>query len=201
MSRLLFITIFLLPIFANANDKIWEWETKDDGVDVYLRAVAGTDTQAFKAVTTMQASKQDIYAKIINVPSYIHWMADCYSATLIKQINDEEYIARFIIDSPWPVQDRDIVFHRYREITATGDLLLKFDVESEHLAVDDEYVRVTKGHGYFLVQDTDQAGMSKVTYEMYVEPAGDLPSWLANAVVTDSPITTLTQLRKLVTVK
>jgi hypothetical protein len=188
----------IIPLLAVADESNWKWEVNEHNVDVYLSSIPGTDAQAFKAITKMNAQKQVIFSKLIDVSSYTKWMADCVSATVIKAINENEYIARFVNDSPWPVQDRDVVFHRYHEVTPSGGLLLKFKVESHHVAENESYVRITTGHGYFLVEDTDQENVSLVTYEMYVEPGGDLPAWMVNAVVTDSPIETLSKLSWLV---
>lgn len=55
-------------------------------------------------------------------------------------------------------------------------------------------IRVTQLKGqWILVPKGDQ--LTEVTYQLEAEPAGDIPSWLANQFVIDAPMVSLRTLR------
>ncbi len=70
-------------------------------------------------------------------------------------------------------------------------------LQSEMVATNANMIRIDKMSGYWGFEPLKD-GNVKVTYEMGVDPGGDLPVWLVNALVVDIPFYTLKNLRDLV---
>ena len=175
----------------------WEQAINDSDLAVYIKSIPGKDTKAFKAFTYIQAPKEKIFERVKDLPSYCDWFADCGGARFLKVINDKESIGYFINKTPWPVDDRDATFHRTLSTTASGGLKLRLVAETGHLEEQACCVRLNDADGYILVEDHIAGESSKVTYEFYSDPGGDIPAWLINSMITQSPETTLRNLKAL----
>ena len=189
--------VVALPVFADEQQG-WELHAESDGVRVYLREVEGERFKQFRATVEIKAAPETVFAWIKDVSGYCQWTADCGGAVLLQQVSANEEIAHLISDAPWPVQDRDTVFHRRLSETQQGGLVPSFVAEAEHLPLQDCCIRVQHAYGVMRVDPTERAGVSQMTYELFADPAGRLPSWLANYVVTEAPVKTLQNLRALV---
>ncbi len=60
------------------------------------------------------------------------------------------------------------------------------------------HVRLRDAWGTYLLEPTDSE-KTKITWQQYVDPAGALPRWLVNSMLTDLPYRSLKAFRELVT--
>ena len=78
----------------------------------------------------------------------------------------------------------------------------------------EKHIRITNAHGSYLLEpllpeadmDGDDNGnqgrvqqRSRLTWQQYIDPAGSLPSWIVNRMLTDLPYKSLQAFRKLIT--
>ena len=124
------------------------------------------------------------------------WLQDCSESTLVKRIDSHDFYLYQRTEAPWPVSDRDYVVHM--NISQNSDdfsILISFEASVEESKTDEDCVPITQLKGYwrFTPQSADSVF---VEYETSADPAGDLPSWLANSFVVDQPLGSLTKLRE-----
>ena len=60
------------------------------------------------------------------------------------------------------------------------------------------YVRITDAFGYYLFQPLAE-NRTRMTWQLYVDPAGSLPAWVVNNMLTEIPHLSLKNFRRLVT--
>lgn len=198
ISLLLSSLLLSTSTLCIAADEEWRLGSDEDGILVELKDLPEKSLTRFKATTTIKANKEQIFDYVKDLPNYCTWFADCGEARFVKKISETESIGYFVNTAPWPVESRDATYHRTLSVTANGGLRLDLVAQSGHLPEQDCCIRIQDAKGYILVEDGSEPGHSIVTYEFYYDPAGDVPLWLVNSMITENPTNTLENLRDLI---
>ena len=191
IATLLATVVFSLPAFSA--DTGWELDKEDDdiGLKIYTRAVEGSNLKEFKGEMLVETRLSSLAALLLDGKSAPKWMHNCEKFEVVEQFDPQTAVVYFINGAPWPVSDRDAVIHS----TMTQDpdtLAVTADIKAlpERLPLDDDYVRIPKMKGGWKFTPAED-GKINVVYQVHAEPGGGLPSWLANAVVVDTPYNTM----------
>jgi hypothetical protein len=193
-----FILLILLfsPILAAEN---WVLEKKNSGIAVYLREVPGSHLKEYRGITYLKDTTLESIEKLFeDTDSYTRWMHNCIEAKLLKMINENERYTYIVIDSPWPVKDRDVITYSKVVLRSkTRGMKIAISGRPKYVPERSDCIRIQKMKGYWLFQPHPD-GTIKVTYQIHSEPGGHLPDWLANATVVDIPYNTLLKLKTVI---
>ena len=121
--------------------------------------------------------------------------------SLVEQIESEEPGAKhvhMVLDLPWPLKDRDVV----AALTPLHDeegqrLILTLTGKPAWIPADRKYVRVPNFASSYTLRYGLEGGVH-VTLESTIDPGGSIPGWMMNYSITDMPVKTLTNMRRLV---
>ena len=197
LPLMMLLCLTALASAGTPEDGDWVLQKDQDGIRVYTRTVAGSDFAAFRGETVLDTDLSTLVAVHTDVDYVKDWLKDCTHSELIGEFDPDGYHAYFRTDAPWPVSDRDYVL-RY-EIDQDPESLavtLPFETEVAVRPESNECVRMTELVGFWKMTPLDN-GRVQVVYEVSrADPAGDLPSWLANAFVVDQPFETLRKLAR-----
>ncbi|MNJ60832.1 START domain protein [compost metagenome] len=97
-------------------------------------------------------------------------------------------------DLPWPASPRDMVIKVQTERTDDGGLIRHLSADPGKLESMPGLIRVSQLSGLWSLVPKGER-LTEVTYQLEAEPAGDIPSWLANQFVIDAPMVSLRTLR------
>jgi ribosome-associated toxin RatA of RatAB toxin-antitoxin module len=187
--------MFLFTAFNLSETTSWTKAKEKDGVTVYTRDVEGSELKEFKAYTTVNASLNEVLKVLTNFETYPKWMHNYSNTKLLKKINDDEYIYYAVMDAPWPVWDRDVVIHFKKQKTDYGYIV---HVKNKNSYMDEKEDCVRMKHFEGTWQLHDQNGKTKVISQVHADPSGKIPTWLANNIMVDGPISTLSSMQKMV---
>lgn len=183
-------------LFATVHIKAQDWSLSKDknDVKVYTRSVAGEALKEYKVITVLNCSKEQAIQNIMNWGNYVNWLDGCIEARLLKRIGDDESIGYYVVDAPWPVSDRDLIISLKRRIDGPKTYI---DITAlpTYMAEKDGLLRLKRFNGYWTIVDLGN-GRVEVTQQMWADPGGSIPSWLANATVTDNPYNSFSNLKK-----
>lgn len=196
-KKLYFALLTLLPLLLLSEQSAADWQLKKDvdGIRVYTQEIEGSEFKEFKGIITLQNSIDSVMAVLMDIDSYPEWFYRCKQAKIIKQINSNERQVYQQSALPWPVKDRDIVYHsRQIQDKEGGSILIKFEAISDD-SISTAGVRIERSKGSYKIEHLE-TGETKVTWQSFTDPAGKLPQWLTNAMVTDLPYKSLSALRK-----
>lgn len=197
-GRLFSILLALLAsttLYANSElieeDERWQLTLDKKGVKVYTRDYEGSDIEAFKAVTTINAPINNVMSVMANPQSCTEWVHGCTVSYGFDAENFNKRHAYSVNDLPWPVQDRDYVL----QINTTSDPVTKQIMMEMHAVagkkpVDDSYVRTTIAQTYYIFTATED-DKTHMVWLQHTEPGGVLPSWLVNNLLVDIPYKSL----------
>ncbi len=201
INRLLLIPSFLSILIINGSvhaNNPWVLSKQADGISVYLRDTPNSLIKSFKGVVTMPSKLTPLVAVLGDTSAYTTFLHECIYAKPLKTVNNKESYKYLVTNMPWPVKDRDTVVHSIlTQNKNSKEVEIRMQAAPEYTAIHKNYVRITKMKGRWLLTPTGK-GSVVVAYEMSVDPAGNLPSWLVNVLSIDIPFNTLKKLRILV---
>ena len=182
--------------FVEANSQ-WRLDKDDEGIQVYLRDTSGSALKSFKGTMTVNRSLSSLLAVLEDISSYPRWLHNCRSAKTLKQVSETELVNYIVTDMPWPVADRDAVVATSRTQNKSNKRVeIKLLAEPKFVSKVAGKVRIEKMNGRWLFTPIEKDKVN-VVYEMSIDPGGNIPKWVVNALAVDLPFYTLKKLRKI----
>ena len=171
--------------------------TENGGIEIFLKSVPGSTFEAFRGTVNIDTSVDTILAVFKDVPEHTKWLCRCSSSSLLREINQFEYITYSVLDAPWPVKDRDSVnYICVSEDSGTNEVTISMKEYQGYFSEQTNRVRVSKFEGFWKLKPTKN-GNVEVTLQMHVEPGGWMPSWISNRAAKVFPYKTLFNLRRI----
>jgi hypothetical protein len=196
------VVIPLLPLVllwagpASAG-KTWKQILKKDGVTISEREEPGRGFPTFRGVGEINASIYQILGVMSDTRRLWEWMDRCADARQLRKVSELEYIVYMRTDVPWPIWDRDAVYHTTVHVdTKRYRVDIRFRaVKHRKMPPVKGVVRMTDLRGHYRLQ---ALAPTKTRVEIMVDadPKGSLPKWLAKVATRRLPLYTIRGLRK-----
>jgi len=199
MARSQYIFILALVILFITNEihaQQWHLEKDKDGIQVYTRPEPGSNFKAFKGETEVNANLAEIVAIIEDVEQFDDWDEDVKEIRILEQVKGKFLKYYVVYDLPWPVQDRDLCIEAaFSTDRNNGNTLLISGSIPEAVPPQEGIVRITDYWQQWVLEEKEN-GIIRITVEGFADPAGDIPAWIANMAITDTPLNMLREIRK-----
>jgi hypothetical protein len=172
----------------------WKLESDVDGVQVYSRAMEGSQLRQVKAVAQVNASIEAVTAILTDYPNYKLWMNNITDSKVIEQATEDVTFVYTYEDTPWPVQNRFCVTKMTYQQLQDKSMVL-FESVPRYMKSPRDAIEFISYKGHWQVQ----RGKSGCEIEYFIEanPGGHVPSWLANQLAYGGPAKTIGNLRDL----
>ena len=199
MKKLFFIYFILFFLFSNIySQNTWKQIANSKGVVVYSREQANSNYNEIMAITTMNTTVSALVALLMDIESYPDWVYSCEESKLVKKHTENEYSYYTLSDSPWPVQDRDCVVRtKIIKSPFSNTVYTESKCEGGRVAKKDNIVRITVMNASWKFAPIKNNKV-KITYQIKIEPGGNIPSWLINELAELAPINSLSNMREMV---
>lgn len=131
------------------------------------------------------------------------WVYSCIHSYVIKDISFNERYHYQILDIPFPFEDREFIFHSTlkqdpvtKVITITTKSVMN-ECQKNKLFMcnhpkEQGHVKVNVSIGFFKLEPVDNG--VQFTWMQHTDPAGNLPTWLVNQFIEETPYWTLKNL-------
>ncbi len=195
----LLFSLILASLFITSSasaKETWSLAKQAEGIKVYLRTIPNSPLSEFKGEIEINTSAEKLVRVLRDADAFRRWMPGLAASKLLK-ITDTEQYHYLVNESPWPVSNRDGIYH-FTYTTADDSDIIVIQVEAipDYLPRRSENVRIPQANGQWTLAPT--ATGVQVTYQMHASPGGSIPDWLANQAVVDTPYDTLNSLRSYV---
>ncbi len=170
----------------------WSLAKDADGIQVFVRTVPDSPLREFRGEVHVKAKLEQVVQVLRDANAFRQWMPDVAASELLKA-NDTEQYHYLDNKAPWPVSNRDGVYHFSYARPGDGSVIVRVEALPNYLPVREGKVRIPKADGQWRLAPTAE-GVS-VSYQMHAAPGGSIPDWLANRTVVDTPFGTLKALR------
>lgn len=192
MKYILFFLLLAQFSFLQAQ-KDWLLEKDKDGVQIFTRKLDHHKVKEFKAITYTSKSVSDLEKLIKDVEHYPDWVYSVSFGELLEEDGDSR-ILYYIFDVPWPVSDRDMVIKSFKTQDEFGNLKFNINLVKDYKPEISGYVRMKEVFGsWTFIPEGDN---TKIIYQFYGDPSGNLPAWLVNMFIVEGPYETMVNLRK-----
>jgi len=181
---------------AFAQTTEWTLRKNEDGIQVYTRNHPGSNILEFKAVTTLNSKIDKVKKVVTNVNGGIDWMEHIIASKLLKTDSKGNMYAYYEMDVPWPLENRDIVVFQKIKRQTPDNLLITISSIPEYYPEQENITRIkiAKGH-WELIKLQDNK--TKIIYTFYSDPGGNIPAWIVNLFIVDSPYKTMKNLKQM----
>jgi len=195
---IIIIGILSTPVVALSESE-WTRVLQRDDIEVFTRAVTGSDLDEFLGTMIIDAPVNVVEAVIDDVPASPQWMADCREARTIRIIDENSSVVLNVTKTPWPVWDREtLVLSTKRRDVKIGTVVFQFhSVHDSTVPVGKKNVRIPAVDGQWVLSPVDKE-RTKVTYTVKSNPGGSIPKFIAAQRSRDIPYITLLGLKEMV---
>jgi hypothetical protein len=190
------LIVILLAVGCDACAQSWDFVKEKDGIKIFTRNEVNSSLKASKGEVTFKASLEKVNL-LVGDAKNIDWWDKNISSVKVLAFERNKFIQYYIIYSvSWPLSNRDLALEAVistdpvtRVRTVLAKPLLKVVPEKKDL------VRIKKYWQKWTVEPLDN-GYVHVTLEGFIDPTGNVPSWLFNMFVTETPYNALYALRQ-----
>lgn len=197
-ARLFLRLLFLTSLIYSPGTLAIEWENRldKDGVVVESRKQEGAKYEEFRAHTVVEENVASALALLQDTDACTAWVFRCKESRILNQPSSIERTFYQVTSLPFPARSRDLIFDAKVTYHENGSVEVKLSLNPG--AMDEtRHIRIQDAHGSYLFEPVSES-QTRVTWVQYVDPAGSLPSWLVNSMLTDLPFNSLVAFRDLV---
>jgi hypothetical protein len=197
-SGLKFVMAVLLVVFIPAGlySQEWKFVKEKDGIRVYTGESDNSSVKSFKGVAELKTTLDKVYAIVGNIRSTDNWDKSIRGLRVLSDIKDKSFSYYLIYSLPWPLHDRDLCVEvTIIRDTVDGSVIVSAKSNPSLVPLDPDLVRI---RNYWQRWIIEPLGKNKIrlTLEGFADPAGSIPGWLSNMVVTDTPLNMISDIRK-----
>ncbi|MDA3890583.1 MAG: START domain-containing protein [Salinivirgaceae bacterium] len=199
MIRHVVIIIFLfLCSHAFSQNETYDWIflKESDNISIYYRSSDTLHYEELKFTTIFKTTPAEMVSTIGNIEEIPEWSYLCVGTKLIKKVSPTEWYYYYITDTPWPLDDRDVVL----QIKVSKDSIsgvTKINAKNRNGMVEEKegFVRIPKLRSRWEFTPIDK-DYTQLEFYFSSDPGGIIPLWLMNSAISYGPIKTLTKLKE-----
>ncbi len=186
--------ILIAPMFLSFQENEWRLDKNKNEVKVYTREIEGFQVRQFKVESHTSASITRIDDLLRNISEYESWMPDVTSAKILEQPDENTYIYHMTINSPFPVNDRDLVTKMTFAYPTENSLRITYEGLPDYYPEQDKHVRISHFRGFW--EFTETGDETVIRNQFLTDPSGSIPSWVINSFMASNPYNTVIALKK-----
>jgi hypothetical protein len=189
ITTLAFLATFGATIPASAN--AWELVYETEDLRVQRRDYKGSQLDEIRGTVRVKASLNAVMALLKDAQFNRHWVYRSGGASILEENGYAQAYVYGVVDAPFPMSNRDtVVRFDYQQDPQTKEITVAISNFPAFIPEKKELVRVPEIGGYWGLKP-EKGGWVDVTYQVYGDPGGWIPVWLANLAAVTSVQTTL----------
>jgi hypothetical protein len=195
---LIFITVlfFVFPAFAE-EQSMWEKINDENNIQIFIKKIPGSPIIAVKGITVFDANIQKIASIVKNNSRFKEWVPRLLKVNTINESSQYEWVEYILLDSPWPLNDRDFVLRKTMEIDNERKRInFNFhSVKSTLKPESNKYIRAEISEGSFLLTSINK-NKTRIVVITHADLKGMIPNWIINYIQKIWPLLTLKGLKE-----
>lgn len=167
----------------------WKQTRDEDGIKIFLANDEASKFKNVKVQCTLAGTIPKLISTLKDVKSYTGWIYKTKQAYMLKQPSPSEFIYYLETGMPWPVKNRDGIYHlKINYDTAGKKMIINGTTDPQMIPAKDGIVRISTIKTSWNVTEKDNH--ITIEYLFQVDPGGSLPAWVANAFADKGPFET-----------
>lgn len=174
----------------------WRVILEERGIVVSTREEPGRELPTFRGQGVLKVPVLQALAVVLDAEGAVEWARGASEVQTLRAVDPRTHVIYTRSDAPWPVSDRDMVVKRLIKVVDPGR---EFRVEMSCVAGQrpetKHVVRVSDCSSHFILRSAGE-GRTYAEYQVSIDPAGNLPSWLVRWASKNIPFETLVALEE-----
>lgn len=196
LPYLFFPFIVMLLVTTSSLGQCWKLAKEKDGIHIYTSDEPNTNLKSFKGEADLKTTMHKLCACLGNLDNLNWWDDDIKQVDILHHERDKLIQYYIVYDSPWPVTDRDLCVQSHIiKNTAEGSMVVEAEPYAQGVPEVKDRVRIKDYWQRWTLQDLHN-GSFHVTLEGFVDPGGNIPAWVYNMFITDTPFKVIRNLRE-----
>jgi len=175
----------------------WAFRVEHKGIKIFSSKMRGSDIHGFKGETELQVSMKRLISLFHDMASYNRWVHQLADMHVLEKTDTIEYVVRQVINTPWPLQKREIIMRTRLASAGDNAIALTMTGEPDYIPHNPLYQRVRHATGLWVFTPASP-GRVHVTFAMHIDPGRDVPPPVSNAGMFEVPFYSMNNLRTLV---
>ncbi|NTW51385.1 MAG: START domain-containing protein [Chlorobiaceae bacterium] len=181
---------------ATALEGNWEFRVDHKAIKVYSSKIRGSHVLGFKAETEFEVPLKKLISLFHDFGSYNRWVHQLAEMEVLHKNEDLEYVLRQVINTPWPIQKRELIVRTNLHASEEGALAVTMSGIPDYLPSRPDFHRVRESRGVWILLPL-AGGRVHITFVMHLNPGKDIPASLSNAALFEVPFYSLLKMRSL----
>jgi len=144
----------------------------------------------------LNATLASSLALLADAEACTDWLHRCELSKVLQRTGLLERHIYQVSDLPFPAASRDMIFKATVLQTEEGNIRIDLQSKPDFLEKTG-YIRITDSYGSYLLEKLGET-RTRLTWVQYVDPAGALPAFIVNSMLTDVPFKSLENFKKVV---
>ena len=145
---LLIINLYIFEISAQEKPEPWIFLKVSDGITIHYRIPENSVLKELKLSTTSKTTLTALVSTISDIESVPNWAYLCTKSSIVKVVSKTELYYYYVIGSPWPLTDRDLIIHmKTSQDSITGVVTINTKNHDGLVDRNENYVRIKKMSG------------------------------------------------------
>lgn len=192
---LLSCVLGLLPpssLAADLAEEEWKLRKDKDSIQVYSRKIEGSAYAAVKTTTVLEnVSLASLVALIEDAEACPVWADKCAESYVQQRISETEAYVYTHNSMPFPIKDRDVLAHvQWSQNPASLEVMMESVAVSGMLDEVRGRLRLTEATASWKFLPLDSNAV-QITNEAHINPGSNLPGWVTNMLLVDTPFETM----------
>ena len=174
----------------------WELVKSCNNIKVYTQKVADQQIKKVKIESVVTTTLSELVALFKDAKNHSNWVFLNESAEIVEIADNFNWKYYSYTDTPWPVSNRDY----YTSIVLLQNKI-DYSVTISSIAIPDfgpkqeDCVRISYIKSVWTLNPIGN-GFVHISFELEIDPGGNIPAWLVNMAVTKGPYNTMVGLIK-----
>ncbi len=170
-----------------------------DWLQIYTCPVPTSEFLSFVGIAVIDVPQHSVLHLLYDLDAATEWVWKTREMRILQELSGNQgRIVYQLVNAPWPLADREIISQSqgYKD-PKTSEIFIKITAVPDFLPEDSNYVRVRQLEGAWNIMPLSE-NQCRVVFRVHLEPGGEIPSWLANIAVIDTPYHTMANMREMV---
>ena len=171
----------------------WKLLKDKDGIRVYTGNTDNSKYKSIRVTCEFPGTIDKLQAVLRDVNHHSDWVYKAKNVSVIKRQSPDDIIYYLETEIPWPVTNRDGVYHLTMQADNMHHSFSALTVSLPGYVPDKNgCIRIVSSKATWQV--TEATGKIKIDYKLEVDPRGGLPAWTVNLFSDKGPYETFKSL-------
>jgi hypothetical protein len=190
--------LFISSITVDLSAQSWTFVKSEEGINLFTRKEEGSSLKSFKGIMDVNSTMDKVCNLIGNVKNHDWWDENLREIKVLSYEKDKYFQYYLVYHVPWPFTDRDLcVEANVNTDPITGRRTITATPLTNVIPEKPDLIRIKKYWQKWTIQPMEN-GVIRLTLEGFVDPAGNIPSWLYNMVIIETPLKVMRRVKKYV---